>query len=92
MGRQVSIRFAESRDATALASIHVKARQTAYQGILSEALQQELSVDDRESSRRRRLADESIAPRVAEQGGKASGFVAGGKRRATDVLHPAAET
>jgi ribosomal protein S18 acetylase RimI-like enzyme len=75
------IRLAEPRDAAPIASVHVRAWQTAYRGIIDDIYLQELSVADRETGWNKRLADNAILTLLAEEDGNTVGFITGGKSR-----------
>ncbi len=80
-GGEVPIRLARAEDAAAIAVLHVTTWQTAYRGILSDTFLEQLSVADRESAWRARLGDQAITTLLAEEDGRALGFITGGQSR-----------
>ena len=75
------IRSVKPRDAAPIASVHVRAWQTAYRGIIDHMYLQELSVADQETGWNKRLADNAILTLLAEEDGNTVGFITGGKSR-----------
>jgi len=73
--RRVDIRRATIADAAAIAGIHVRGWQWAYRGLLPDAVLDGLSVDARAAEWRQWLSDEAVHTWIAEEGGRAVGFV-----------------
>jgi GNAT superfamily N-acetyltransferase len=80
-----NVRPAAIHDARAIAEVHVESYQSAYRGIFPEALLNGLSVRQRESSWRDRLAapepPSAITMVGCDAAGNVVGFVSGGKER-----------
>lgn len=78
-----TIRPATPADATAIATVHVSAWRTAYQGIIPQAALDALSVARRALAWDRQLRDPASREFafVAEAGGELVGFAAGGPPR-----------
>jgi len=86
------IRHAVPEDSRAIATIHVRSWQAAYDGLLPGELLASLSIDAREASRREQLTHARPDQRVwvVERGDRVIGFAATGESR--DLDPPAAET
>jgi GNAT superfamily N-acetyltransferase len=83
------IRRAMLKDSQAIADVHVRTWQTAYQGILADEFLQSLSVERREKYWYEWLSKENQAEFlfVAELDGLVVGFVNGGLERSGDLLY-----
>src|SRR5579885_1576824 len=84
------IRHARPGDELAIAEVHVSSWRTTYSGILPSGVLENLSIESRRAAWRLRIEDTIRNPQayalfVAEEGGKLTGFVNGGKERA---FHP----
>jgi GNAT superfamily N-acetyltransferase len=80
------IRPAESRDARAMAEVHVASWRSAYRGVLPDKLLEELSVDERTKWWEMVLAgrDRTRGKLVCEQEGRVVGFSSFGPSRDPD--------
>lgn len=74
------VREASPRDAGSIADLHVRAWQTAYRGIVPDAILDGMSIDNRRETWTRTIGRSSLEPRddtriwVAEQDGVVRGF------------------
>jgi len=89
----VRLRRAGAADARSAAEIGVETWRAAYRGIVPDAVLDGLSVAEREASMRERLAapDAGFRMAIAEEGGRAVGFVAFGPTRDGDAAAPTGE-
>jgi ribosomal protein S18 acetylase RimI-like enzyme len=85
------VRAGEPRDAPALAALHVRAWQAAYQGLIDDGFLRSLSAADREAAWLGRLADPAIMTLVAEEAGHLVGLLAAGRSRDPNDPASAAE-
>jgi L-amino acid N-acyltransferase YncA len=79
------IREATLDDARAIATIHVRAWQSAYQGIIPETVLRSLSIDAREARWRTILVESDSATYVAAETGTILGWASVGKSRDADA-------
>jgi GNAT superfamily N-acetyltransferase len=79
----VRVRLAKSSDVSRIAKIHVRSWQAAYQGILSDACLEELSVSRREEAWARNLGDDQVF--VVEVDGTVAGFARVGAADAPEL-------
>jgi GNAT superfamily N-acetyltransferase len=85
----IIVRAARPSDAGAIARVHVDSWRVGYRGLLADDALEQLSVDERQATWRRLLADESAhrdgrQVDVAVAGGSVVGFVAAGPSRESD--------
>ena len=81
----IVVRRAELDDAKAIATVHVRAWQAAYQGIVPSAFLNSLSIEQREASWREILERRTSRTWVAEGGGEVVGWISAGPSRDTDA-------
>jgi len=79
------VRLATPEDARAIASIQVRAWQSAYHGIVPEAYLRSLSVADREAAWETILRESRSATYVAARGPETVGWISIGKSRDPDA-------
>jgi uridine kinase len=79
------IREATLEDARAIATIHVRSWQSAYQGIVPETFLRSLSIDAREARWRTILVESASATYVAEERETMLGWASVGKSRDADA-------
>lgn len=79
------VQRARLEDARAIAAIHVRSWQVAYQGIVPSAFLGSLSVEDRENVWRHNLERESSETWVAEEDGQVLGWISAARSRDPDV-------
>ena len=84
-GDPILIRRAQSRDAEALAHVHVRTWQAAYEHVFGAERLSGIDVERRREIWNRALADERIAVWVAEDQGRTVGFVSIGDSRDSDA-------
>lgn len=82
---EVNIRLATTDDARAIAEIHVRAWQAAYQGLIPEEHLLSMSVDRREGKWLETLATGPGETRVAEDEGRILGWISTGPSRDEDA-------
>src|SRR5688572_8422042 len=75
------IREATPSDARAIAEIHVRSWQAAYQGIVPDSFLESLSVDQRERSWRQSLEGSGLVTSVLEERGEMLGWISVGPSR-----------
>ena len=83
----MNIREATPDDARAIATIHVRSWQAAYQGIIPAAYLQSLSIEKREAVWRELLSNKTSDTFVAENQGIVQGWINIGPSRDADA-HP----
>jgi hypothetical protein len=71
---EISVRAAETRDAPAIARVHVRSWQVGYRGLVPDAVLDALSALERERDWRGWLHDERSSTLVAEFDGAVAGF------------------
>jgi ribosomal protein S18 acetylase RimI-like enzyme len=81
----VTVRRATLDDALAIATIHVRAWQVAYQGIVDAAFLDSLSVEEREARWRKNLTEGASAMYVAEGPDGVIGWASVGRCRDPDA-------
>ena len=84
---QVTIRAATSTDARAIAAVHVASWRVAYQGIVSEAVLNQLSVRRRSQHWTKLLSEHNVADVVyvaVDEQDEIIGFAHGGQEREND--------
>ena len=91
MSDQIRTRRGILEDARTIASIHVRAWQTAYRGLFADDFLDSLSVDDREQFWVERLSRSGTSVLVATKGAAVHGWTAYGASRDTDAGSAAAE-
>jgi RimJ/RimL family protein N-acetyltransferase len=91
--RSVAIRDATLADARAIAEVHVRSWQTAYRGELPDDYLDGLSIDERETQWKERLArpEVGVEALVAEDDGAVIGFAGFGPTRDEDAEAGTAE-
>lgn len=85
------IRQAVPDDASSIATIHVRAWQAAYQGIMPSSFLEGLSVSRREEFWRQQLRSEEATTLIAEDRGQALGWAQLGASRDADAAHTTGE-
>jgi ribosomal protein S18 acetylase RimI-like enzyme len=83
--RVMTIRNARPGDAKAIATIHVRAWQTAYRGIVPWPYLSELSIDQREQAWRQRLERGVATVLLAEESDQVLGWISAGTSRDVDA-------
>jgi GNAT superfamily N-acetyltransferase len=81
----MTIRHARPEDANAIATIHVRAWQTAYRGIVPGPYLSGLSIDQREQAWRQRLARGVATVLLAEESNQVLGWISAGTSRDVDA-------
>jgi ribosomal protein S18 acetylase RimI-like enzyme len=81
----MTIRNAQPGDARAIATIHVRAWQTAYRGIVPSSYLSDLSIDQREQAWRHRLERGGSTVLLAEEGDHILGWISAGRSRDVDA-------
>jgi ribosomal protein S18 acetylase RimI-like enzyme len=81
----MNIRKALPEDARAIATIHVRAWQSAYRGIIPSAFLESLSISQREDAWRQQSLSRGTAILIAEQNGQALGWAQVGRSRDADA-------
>jgi ribosomal protein S18 acetylase RimI-like enzyme len=81
----MNIRKALPEDAMAIATIHVRAWQSAYRGIIPSAFLESLSISQREDAWRQQLMSGGTAILIAEQNRQALGWAQLGRSRDADA-------
>ncbi len=76
-----AVRFAETADCRAIAEVHVRTWQAAYQHAFPLEVLEALSVDEREAQWRQRIDDGAAVVWVAQMRGRVIGFVSVGPSR-----------
>jgi len=79
------VRQASPEDAKAIAAIHVRAWQVAYQGIVPSTVLSSLSVEEREKIWSRNLDRRASKTWVAEEGGQVLGWISAAQSRDEDA-------
>jgi ribosomal protein S18 acetylase RimI-like enzyme len=82
----MTVRRARLEDARAIAAIHVRAWQEAYQGIVPSEWLGSLSVDQREVIWRQNIARGASETWVAEERGQVLGWISAARSRDSDAL------
>jgi len=85
------IRGATPKDAGAIAKIHVRSWQVAYQDIVPPAFLGSLSVEQRTSAWRQTLESGTSGTSVLEEHGEVIGWVSAGSSRDADALSSTSE-
>ena len=80
------IRPARFDDAKAIATIHIRAWQAAYQGVVPSAFLDSLSVEQREAIWRQNLERRTSETWVADEGSQVVGWISAGQSRDADAL------
>lgn len=81
----MTIRTARPEDANAIATIHVRAWQAAYQGIVPRVYLSGLSIDQREQAWRQRLERGVATVLLAEDEDRVVGWISAGTSRDVDA-------
>jgi ribosomal protein S18 acetylase RimI-like enzyme len=87
----MTMRNARPDDAKAIATIHVRAWQVAYQGIVPSSYLGELSIDQREQGWRQRLERGAATVLLAEENDQTLGWISVGKSRDADAVSTTGE-
>jgi len=80
------IRPATPNDALAIATIHVRAWQSAYDGVFPPEFLERLSIEHRTEFWQRELSEDRSIVLVAEKEGSVAGWISGGYSRDADAL------
>ncbi|MCW2575059.1 MAG: N-acetyltransferase [Modestobacter sp.] len=86
------IRAAKAEDATGIAEAHVASWQSAYRGLLPQALLDGLSIERRTAQWQRHIQSDNVNVHVAtDSGGHVGGFIATGRSRDDDAADTVGE-
>jgi len=85
------VRHATPEDSRAIATIHVRSWQAAYQGVVPAQFLASMSVDQRERIWGQRLEQGATGTWVIEEHGEVLGWISAGPSRDTDALSSTSE-
>jgi ribosomal protein S18 acetylase RimI-like enzyme len=85
------VRHATPEDSRAIATIHVRSWQAAYQGIVPAQFLASLSIDQREGMWRQRLEQGATGTWVTEEEGDVLGWISAGPSRDADAVSSTSE-
>lgn len=81
----MAVRGALPSDAAAIAALHVRSRQSAYRGLLPDAMLQRLSVEQRRQRWEQTIGSVTQTVLVADIAGHIAGYIAFGPSRDSDA-------